>query len=70
MLKPIKTVDEAIAIIYEYQGESQNFELPISLILLDSMGINMTIITDRVLSKGWIPDGYVERDEVRIFKYK
>ncbi len=70
MPKVIETVKEAIAIIDEYQGEPQNFQLPISLKLLEPVGINMAIITDRILEKGWLPNGYKERDEIRIFKYK
>jgi len=39
-------------------------------VLLDSADINMVVITDSILKKGWEPDGFVQRDGYRIYRYK
>lgn len=37
--------------------------------LNDPMGMNMTIIGDGILKKGYMPDGFVQKDGYRIYKY-
>lgn len=66
----VTTVDEARRLIDSFKGKPEDFELPISNELLDPMGIQMAIITDAVLARGWEPDGYTEGDGCRIYKYR
>jgi hypothetical protein len=38
--------------------------------LNDAVGINMAIITDRVLARGWQPNGFVQANGYRIYQYE
>ena len=69
-MKPVESLEEAIATIDNYQGTPDNFELTVSPSLLDKSGLAMTIITDRILAKGWWPNGSEEKNGIRIFKYR
>jgi hypothetical protein len=69
-MNPITTIEEALGIIAEYQGAASDFELPIADSLLDSVGMNMAIITDKILGKGFMPDGFEQKDGYRLYKYK
>ncbi len=44
--------------------------MPISDELNDAMGINMAILTDAILAKGWEPDGFTQEAGFRVYKYK
>jgi hypothetical protein len=37
---------------------------------LKAVGLNMALILDHVLARGWLPDGYEQRDGYRIYRYK
>ena len=69
-MKPIATVEEAQRVIRSYQGKPEDFRLPIAEGLLDPVGINMAIITDGILAREWEPDGFVQENGFRVFKYK
>jgi hypothetical protein len=69
-MKPIATVEEAQRVIQSYRGKPEDFRLPIADGLLDPVGINMAIITDGILAREWEPDGYVQENGFRVFKYK
>jgi len=69
-MNPVKTVDEAITFVENYNGPAENFELAVADSLLDPVGINMAIITDKVLSKGFRPAGFEQKEGFRIFKFK
>jgi len=69
-MSPITTIEEANRIIAEYQGAASDFRLPIADSLLDPVGINMAIITDTILAKGFEPDGFEQKDGYRLYKYK
>ncbi|NME72937.1 hypothetical protein [Flammeovirga aprica] len=43
--------------------------LAISDQLNDPMGINITILVDGILKKGYMPDGFVQKEGYRIYKY-
>jgi len=47
----------------------EEFQLPISDELQDPIGMNMAIITDIVLKRGWMPDGFFQKEGYRIYKY-
>lgn len=63
-------VDEAIASVDAYEGEPEEFVLPIAEALLDPVGIHMAMITDRVLARGWEPDGFEQASGYRVYRYK
>ena len=63
-------VNDAIARVDSYEVPPEEFELPIGEVLLDEVGIYMAIVTDRVLKRGWEPNGYEQRHGYRIYRYK
>ena len=69
-MKPATTVEEARRLIESFEGKPEDFHLPIANELLDPVGVNMAIITDSILARGWQPDGYTEGMACRIYKYK
>ena len=62
-MEPVKSVDS-------FRGRPQDFQLPVPHALQDAMGMNMALITDRVLARGWLPDGFVEGADFRTYRYK
>jgi len=69
-MRPFTDVQEAIRYIQNFAGCPEDLELPISDSLQDPTGMSMVLITDEVLSRGWEPDGYEQRDGYRIYRYK
>lgn len=67
---PIHNVEDALARIDAFAGPPTEFLLPIHEALLDPIGLNMALITDRILSRGWQPDGFSTHSGCRVFRYK
>jgi hypothetical protein len=53
-----------------FQRDASELRLLIPDALQDEMGLNMALILDHVLARGWLPDGYEQRDSYRIYRYK
>ena len=56
--------------IKSFAGAPENFVLPIADEMLDPIGVNMAIITDCVLARGWKPNGFQQREGFRVYRYK
>lgn len=69
-MKLVSSVQEAVRLIELFEGRPEDLELAIPAQLLDHLGMNMAIITDRVLARGWEPDGASDADGCRIFRYR
>lgn len=69
-MTPINDVADAEKRIQAHTGAPEKFTLPISNSLLDPVGVNMAIITDWMLARGWEPDGFVLHENYRLFRYK
>jgi hypothetical protein len=69
-MKPIASIQEGVQLVESFHGRPEDFRLPIPEQLLDPYGVNMAMITDRVLERGWQPDGFSQADGYRIFRYK
>lgn len=67
---PVLTVDEALSLIDAFDGPAVKFVLAVNEALLDPMGLNMALITDRVLAKGWEPAGSSEHAGYTMFRYR
>jgi hypothetical protein len=63
------TLDSALAAVDAFDGAPQDFSLSIDESLLDPAGFSMALVTDRILAKGWMPDGVEPRDGYRVFRY-
>ncbi|MCC4589967.1 hypothetical protein LL974_02330 [Xanthomonas campestris pv. cannae] len=69
-MKPVESVEEAQLLVDSFEGSPSDFRLQIPDRLNDSHGINIAIITDRILARGWEPDGFVQEGDHRIYRYK
>jgi hypothetical protein len=69
-MEPINTIEEATQCIESFEGRPKEFKLPISDQLQDPIGINMAVITDSILKRGWMPNGFQQKDGYRIYQYK
>lgn len=67
---PFNDIDQAAKYVDDFKGKPEEFELAISDELQDPIGINMALITDRILAKGWEPDGFKQENGYRIYLYK
>ena len=61
-MEPINRIEEAKLYIESFEGEPEEFQLPISDELQDPIGMNMAIITDIVLKRGWMPNGFLQKE--------
>lgn len=68
--KVVESIEEANAMIDAFTGNANDFKLKVSDKLQDPAGINMAMITDTILSKGWEPNGFVQEEGFRIYFYK
>jgi hypothetical protein len=68
--KPIGSVQDALMLIESFRGNPDDFQLAVPDTLLDAIGINMALITDRILQRGWQPDGYTQQQGFRLYRYK
>ena len=50
--QPVRTTEEALNFIEQYEESPEDFSLPIPIRLLDNAGVAMAMITDRILAKG------------------
>ncbi len=69
-MQPIESIDEAISAVDDLIGKAEEFVLPISDKLQDSTGLNMAVVTDRVLARGWMPSGFEQCAGFRKYKYR
>ena len=67
---PIDSIEQARVLIESFSGGAEDFTLVISDELQDAIGLNMAIITDYILKKGWEPDGFSRHDGYRVYRYK
>lgn len=69
-MKPVQSIEEALQQIDSFQGSPRDFVLAFPDALNDPVGVSMAIIGDRILSRGWLPDGYSQMPGFRIYRYK
>lgn len=69
-MKPFEDANQAAQYVERFKGKASELKLPINDCLLDPFGINMALITDKILNKGWQPDGYEKKEGYRIYMYK
>ncbi len=67
---PVTTIEQARKLIESFSGPVEDFTLAVSDELQDEIGMNMAIITDSVLKKGWEPAGFEQHDGYRLYRYK
>ena len=68
--EPVRTTVEALRRVKAFDGAPEEFVLPVHESLLDPFGMNMAVITDAVLARGWEPDGFDQQQGFRLYKYK
>jgi hypothetical protein len=71
----VTSVEQARLLIQEYKGPADSFhlEVPLSGLTLAgqqvTLSLAMALITDQILGKGWMPDGYTDLDNSRRYQY-
>ncbi len=65
----LTTIEDARNYVTESFNKKEE-TLLISDELNDGMGLNMTIIVDGILKRGYMPDGFEQKDGYRVYKYK
>lgn len=63
------TIASALAEIESFDGAPQDFMLSIDESVIDPAGFSLAVVTDKILSKGWMPDGVEVRGGYRVFRY-
>lgn len=69
-MTPFVDLNDAIQHLLDFSGRPEELELPICDSLQDPIGINMSLITDKALGRGWEPNGYEQKTGYRIYRYK
>jgi len=69
-MKPIASAKEGMELVNCFVGTPEEFILAVPEALLDPIGVNMALITDRVLARGWQPDGFEQHEGYRLYRYK
>lgn len=67
---PIASVEEGVRLVDSFEGKAEEFVLAVPDSLLDPIGLNMAIITDRILARGWQPAGFTQAEGYRIYRYE
>ena len=62
-------IDSVLSSIDDFTGRPEEFVLAISDALQDPFGVSMSVITDRVLARGWLPAGFEQKDGYRLYRY-
>ncbi len=57
-------------LIEALSGRGEDFTLAVSDELQDEIGMNMAIITDYILKRGWELDGFSQHNGYRVYRYK
>ena len=68
--EPFKEIEAAVEYVRSFSGKAEELKLPISDELNDPIGMNMAIITDAILDKGFKPNGFEQRSGYRVYVYK
>ena len=68
-MEPVNRIKQATLYIESFEGEPEEFQLPISEELQDPIEMNMAISTETILKRGWMPDGLFQKEGCRIYKF-
>ena len=68
--EPFKEVEAAVEYVRSFAGVAEELKLSISDELNDPVGMNMAIVTDAILEKGFEPNGFEQQQGYRIYVYK
>ena len=69
-MSPCRSLEEALETIRDFEGAPEEFGLAVANSLLDPPGLNMAIITDAILERGSEPDGFEDKGDHRLYRYK
>jgi hypothetical protein len=65
----VTSAEEAVLLVDAFVGAPSEFLLLVPDALHDPIGINMAVITDRILARGWQPNGFEQASGYRIYRY-
>ncbi|MFK7889035.1 MAG: hypothetical protein AB8G16_19425 [Gammaproteobacteria bacterium] len=63
-------ITDAVQAVQTHEGKPEDFPLALADSLQDPVGVNMAIVTDAILERGWEPDGFHQKIGFRVYRYK
>lgn len=69
-LSPCQSLEQALEAIRNFEGNPREFRLAVANTVLDPSGLNMAIVTDAILDRNWEPDGFEDKGDHRLYRYK
>ena len=63
------TLASVLAEVDAFGGAPENLALSVAESLIDPEGFTMALVTDKILARGWMPEGVELRDGYRTFRY-
>ena len=69
-MKPFTEIEAALEFVKSFRGSEKELRLPIDDSLQDPIGLNMTLLLDRLLERDWEPAGYEQMSGYRIYRYR
>ncbi len=69
MIITFQDVQTTLMEIQSYSGPASEFRLLVPDVMNDPDGINMALVADAVLARGWFPNGFTQSDGYRIYEY-
>ena len=69
MIVKLQDVETMLEQIQTHLGPASEFKLQVPDAMNDPIGINMSLISDGILAKGWLPNGFEQGDGYRIYEY-
>jgi hypothetical protein len=69
MIVQVDNIEVATKTIAEFDGPAKEFQLLVPDSMNDAAGVNIAIILDAILAKGWMPEGFIQGEGHRIYEY-
>ena len=63
------TLASVLAEVDTFDGAPETLALSVAESLMDPEGFTMALVTDKILARGWMPNGVELRDGYRTFRY-
>ena len=69
MIYTFQDVQTTLLEIQSHAKGAAEFKLLVPDAMNDEAGMNMATITDGILAKNWLPDGFIQKDGYRVYEY-
>ena len=69
MIYTFQDVQTTLLEIQTHSNGASEFKLLVPDAMNDDGGTNMAMVTDGILVKEWLPNGFIQKDGYRIYEY-